>query len=74
MSKEPTFEDAGFEHIYHRGMAEALGVSIDRLNRMGLRELAVLALERGYTITVDMNGVGPGLTLRSVTEEKQATA
>jgi len=53
--------------FYHRGLAEALMVSPDRLERMTVRELAERAYELGGDLVVGEGGEGPGLTLRADT-------
>lgn len=58
--------------IFHRGMAEALNVSHDRLENMSLRELAECAYDAGYIIEVnETGGVGRGLTLRAESDKIQ---
>ena len=53
--------------FFHRGLAEALMVTTDRLERMTVRELAERAYELGGELIVGEGGVGPGLTLRADT-------
>jgi hypothetical protein len=50
-------------HVFHNGMAEALGVSPEGLEEMTMRDLVCLALDRGYRIEIGHHGKGPGLTL-----------
>ncbi len=50
--------------IFHRGMAEALGVTEAELEKMGMRALARRAYDLGYEIKVNRaGGVAPGLTM-----------
>ena len=51
--------------FYHRGLAEALMVTPERLEDMTMRQLAERAFEMGGELTVGDGGVGPGLTLRA---------
>ncbi len=50
--------------IYHRGLAEALGVSPTQLENMTVRALAVLAHHKGGRLDFGAHsGLGLGLTL-----------
>lgn len=57
--------------IYHRGMAEALGVSHKKLEGMTIRKIVNRAFKRGLDLELTRGGVGPGLTLSATTEEKK---
>ena len=57
--------------IYHRGMAEELGITEDRLGKMTIAELCRAYRKRGIRLEPREGGVGPGLTLRAL-EEREA--
>lgn len=54
--------------IFHRGMAEVLGISVAELEQMSILDLVNFSFDRGYKIEVSDRGVGPGLTLSANVE------
>lgn len=63
------------DHIFHDGMAEALGVSEETLQGLSLSALAELAFSKGYLIRVGADdGIAPGLTMRGPKSDQAVAA
>ena len=56
--------------FYHRGLAEAFGVTQEQLEEMTMREMAERAFDLGGELTFSAEGgEGPGLTFSSESME-----
>lgn len=59
--------------FYHRGLAEAFGVTQEQLEEMTLREVATRAYDLGDELIFrEEGGAGPGLTFTSESKEGQS--
>jgi hypothetical protein len=55
--------------IYHKGLAEAFGITHAEMENMSVREMAERAFDLGGELKFAMGGAGPGLTLSASSVE-----